>query len=446
MEETYMNQTGDGKYLFYFTLHYLRFPIDLTRLVQICDSKSAHEVLSLTSYLDEIEFSIISEPVLRHGGLDFHSKNFYFPWLTLAEGNPYGFHYVPVDEVSYNFITCDGNSSPINFYSYLQPFKPEVWSMIVICVLGTALVMLVMLRLLNYFAIPPNSELSLTSILLTITALLLDNEVYAGQMSRAKSLRGFMTVWIFSALVLNTAPVTGKRRTSDPLKSHFGFNFGKWIKVRLDETAYSAFKTSVWDSTYNYSVLENYDFDNKKDKMIAKLFRRIHPVFKPDHDDVIKLISGCNKTAFVDDDFTISETLSKIHGGQGNHKRFYSGEETIFKTFQIWFSSKKAGSYLYRRCQYYVSSGIHYFWRGLFTRNLRDQLMLSEGANSLSLNSNLVTIFYILIGGCLLSSVCWLYEIKCGFGPTIHHNRSIKVTKDLDFSMLIAVKSNHIPG
>ncbi|CAL8091844.1 unnamed protein product [Orchesella dallaii] len=322
MQDTYLNQTGDGKYLLYFIIPYFRFPIDLMRFRMISDSKSAHDILSISTNLDEIELVILSEALLRHGGLKFHSKNFFFPWLALGEGNPYGYQYVAVDEVSYNFITCDPISSLINFYSYLNPFTVAVWSMIVISVLGTALVMLIMLRLLKYFAIRPNSELSFNSILLTITALLLGTEVYAGQMCRAKSLRGFLAVWIFSALVLNTAyqgdnfasfiaPTSfqrnwkslvemgkfllctphGKRLPpSDPFSSTFGFNFGKWIKARFDDATYSEFNKRRFqgENKYNYSLLENYDFKDKKDKMISKLFRGIRSILNHDHDDIEK--------------------------------------------------------------------------------------------------------------------------------------------------------------
>ncbi|CAL8091841.1 unnamed protein product [Orchesella dallaii] len=436
MQETYLNQTGDGKYLLYFIIPYFRFPINMTRFRKISDSKSAQEILSITSNLYEIELVILSETFLRHGGLDFHSKNFFFPWLALGDGNKYGHQNVAVDEVSYNFITCDPISSPINFYSYLKPFTVVVWCMIVISVLGTALVMLIMLQLLNYFAIRPNSELSFNSILLTITALLLGTEVYAGQMCRAKSLRGFLAVWIFSALILNTAyqgdnfanfivptsfnrnwkrlvemgefilcsPHGNKLPTADPFSNHFGFNFGKWIRARFDDATYSAFHKPGFQSanTYNYSLLENYDFQDQKDKIISKLFLNIRSILKYDHDDIVKLLSGCNNTAFVDNNQVISKTLGKIHRSSANYSHFYAGEETMFNNLKVWFFTKNSGSYIYKRCHYYVSSGIHLFWRDLLIGSHKKNAN-SEEPSSLSMNSNLVTIFYLLIGGCILS-------------------------------------------
>jgi len=54
-----------------------------------------------------------------------------------------------VDTLSYNFITCDGNFSPVIFFSYLEPFAKNVLFLIGTSVIGTALVLLAIVRLLQ---------------------------------------------------------------------------------------------------------------------------------------------------------------------------------------------------------------------------------------------------------------------------------------------------------
>ncbi|CAL8145934.1 unnamed protein product [Orchesella dallaii] len=459
MSKVYDKETADGGNITYCIMPFVRIG-PTNKLAFIRRLKDPRKILRKKPKLDEILLAIFTEQIFSNGGaLRYSRLCLYLPWIIVIDGVMQSdINLVPVHASSYNFLTCDGALTSINFLTYLQPFELPVWIILLLSIGLTVLAMLAIKPILAH--VHPNyqqGELTANSIILTITALLLDSEVHVGLMCRNRNLRGFLAIWLYGALILNTAyrgdnfanfiaPIDklktwtkftelqnftlfttgGMVKDSKTQSSMFQFSIIKWLKYTIDDEAYAKFYVldSTHDIEYNESVLEQYKFFSSKEKKIAKMFSKIRPIATPTNlriRKVVQLISGCNQTAFVADHSQIAtihkeikESVSKWNLSLARDK-IYMGKDKLFNDFRIWGSSKSGGNYLQRRMERFMGSGIYQFWGQFFEKgSTASNMKRNHGFTNnapLSLGSNLVTMFYIFVFGCGISIIACGVEI-----------------------------------
>ncbi|CAL8145937.1 unnamed protein product [Orchesella dallaii] len=458
MLSLYKEKTGDGNNITYCIMPVIGIT-ESKKLELILRSNNPRKILNAKAKLDDILLTVFTEGIFQKGGdVRFGRMCMLLPWIIAMDGLPSDLSVIPVDTTSYNFLTCDGAQTSVNFLSYLIPFQLPVWSMLILSIGITVIVMLV---LKSFFVTLGNtSELSTVSIILTITAFLLDTEVNVGAMtSRTRSFRGFLAIWGYAALILNTAYrgdnfanfiapiddysmwskftdlknftlITPASRLNDPKSqsSTFQFSLIKWLKNRMDDESYAKFYLVNWNQNIRYDgkILKNYSFQNSRDITFAQFFSNLKPVVLSkgrgaDVKEVVEYVSNCKRTAFVADHTRINRLNQEVRESEekwnltGAGKRIYSGNDKLFNEFRVWGSTKSSGSYLIRRMGYFMGSGIYQFWSQFYKKGSTSKMQQQSHALSenvaLSLHSNLVTIFYIFNVCCIISFAVFGIEV-----------------------------------
>ncbi|CAL8145913.1 unnamed protein product [Orchesella dallaii] len=377
-EEAYNNATGDGKHVIHYLSPYFQFQIDenLTRLNQIRNAKSASQICSIHAQLDEIILSILLENVDKVDGLRTDGKKFGYPWISVIEDVPPNVNFVPVETVSYNFVTCDGIglANSLSFSALLHPFQWNVWLILVANIGITYGALFLTFKLTG-------KRTHLGIIVLHVIASLLSTTVETGKKNRLMMVKA---VWLVSSLVLNPAyrgdnfaeivtPIKFTKTWTNFLQlndgnftlftpsnrvgmertyfSSFGYAFLKWIRFQLGERKYEQFTKN--EEKFHYEVLNSLP-------PLTKLFQKIKVFHLKNSSGVGNVIGNCNKTVFVDHEVTIKENLENYRRKNPNLPMpVYSGDDAIFKNMRSWYFTKSGGNYLHTKMLHLIGSGMY---------------------------------------------------------------------------------------
>ncbi|CAL8129332.1 unnamed protein product [Orchesella dallaii] len=191
MEEIYMHVTSDGKYLYYYTdevpFDELNTTLNFRTTQTLRKKKTPFIQLVLMTVLKSI-------PGIR--GRQDKSLYHVAPWIRSdytmeAVLNFKDQEVVPIQRLYYNFITCHGENSAIDFYAYIRVFDASVWVLLMLC-MGSILFMAISIS---------NSYLE-TGI--NMLGLLIHNASLNTTVFRKDKIRLLLAIWLFAAAVIST--------------------------------------------------------------------------------------------------------------------------------------------------------------------------------------------------------------------------------------------------
>ncbi|OXA39661.1 hypothetical protein Fcan01_25464 [Folsomia candida] len=147
----------------------------------------------------------------------------------------------------------------------------------------------------------------------------------------------------------------------------------------------------------------------------------IQPILYTEITNLIKHLSSCDKTGFLDEKENVAAVLPFLNDNSDGIT-YMIGEDKFFTKFLGWPVSPVVRDYTIRRLDVMLTSGIYGYWEGLY-KLVRPKKLFHHYANwthprlpkvaKLNFNSKIVTAFYIC-GGCL--AVCGIFlvgEIIC---------------------------------
>ncbi|ODM96653.1 hypothetical protein Ocin01_10027 [Orchesella cincta] len=459
MMETYLNVTKDGLNLLYF-IHGHDYLVDLIhndleRLLEIQKSSKFYDIFKIIKpipTLDEIILSILIDPIPYERLYMKGSQFTKYPLIGIVDVNVLQKFEIPIrkfeilqmEQSSYKFVTCHGHRYPIDFYIYVNRFQNSVW----LGLFGSiAISVVVIVR-----ASKRDSEANSVSVLLTIVGLLLNTFVNPSKMDGQRVFRCFLGVWGLSSIVLNTAYM-GSNYAGSFAPNHFMetttldkiVNFTLYSPTRnncqKDNTNENeewevALCTDIGTKIYYWltddilddekslefeeidvvsedwkifgSVLDTFPFKHRTDQIIASLFHRIRPVFENRSAYILPLIAKCDETAFIGNDLEIKNLFEGIEDGdswQKTEEPLYTGKDTIFESSPVWYVMESGGKFFSRRKKYLGESGLQQFWKSMIGHlakqrdrySTRNNEALSNKPIGLSLESNFITVFFLLI-------------------------------------------------
>ncbi|CAL8128908.1 unnamed protein product [Orchesella dallaii] len=445
MRKVYMNWTGDGKKIFYW-LHnkgnFISPNVRTSKLLQ--QARSVLEVISAVENIGNIIISILSEKTPNNGKTWFPVS--FPPGISLIPGINNTFGLLRTEFESYNFITCYRKQVQIGPDVYLKPFQLSVWLALFSSIFFTFVVF-------NF------NRMSLSgsrAILFTIISLLFNTIVSNSQLQNVKRYRRLILVWLFGAMILNTAyrgqnfAKVVARNEGQKLNlfsdlaatdfklytlsscynkeirltcSFFGMKLAGWAVDKIGSinyhTKFEVFHRNIFNPPeYNFTFLEKYIGENRRDKMLARLMSRITPSqvysadIKTSYWKLGKLIGKCGKQAFVALQNEIRHVLKGFnHNCSYKSSKFYSGKDSLFKDVGIWYVQENGGSYLRRRMRYLEYSGIYEFWKKwVEPENSGGGICNDERGKKLSLNSGIIVICFVYLFGCFVASGTLLME------------------------------------
>ncbi|CAL8126136.1 unnamed protein product [Orchesella dallaii] len=458
MSNLYFDATGNGKKLIYYRYMYLAssqiFPeiIDLQTIRGIQNAKSISEIWSKTPRptIDQIIASILLEDV---NVIDNFTARPNEDRSILAIGSdPHlnvSFGILKMSSNSFNFITCDEMKS-IDLLVLLRSFKLAVWLFLLASILLTLLFMRVSISIISrFFESDETNTFCPCSVILYITALLLSTVVDTKEVSAKKNLRGFFISWLITTIVISnayrgdiyaktTAPAkTFKLETFHQLAgfqlfskqnceqkwSNNSYNFfgctefGSRVStllfrsLGLNNYLYLFTITSNWSSSFrDPKVLETIEFTSKQDEETTHLlFQTNHAPPQINTSIVHDLIGKCKKTAYIGKQMEIKKMVHAFHI---EGKTFmYSGKARFLEMSSVWYAQESGGYYMKERMSYLEESGIYNFWSGWMDKLLDEEGIGSIVARKISLTSNIIVIFFVMLAAHAFSTSSFLMEM-----------------------------------
>ncbi|CAL8129335.1 unnamed protein product [Orchesella dallaii] len=448
IQEIYKNVTGDGKYL-----HYYYSEVMFDELNMTFTSRTMQAFLKKNPTLFQLVMMTVHKSI---PGIprNSYSSNYGSPWIrsdftletSLAHEDQES---VPLERIYYNFLTCHGKNSAVDFYAYIGVFDGVVWLLLILC-MGSIL----------FGAISISN--SWLETVIKMLGLLVGNASLNASIFRSEKMRVLLAIWILTALVIinfyssaNTATFVVPQRThriGSILESGEGFSIFSFVKnpVPKDQSemnlnvTYLPFDTEFGDDVYYWMksryVLQNNKFVGDFEsgnltnasnmfnlqllQKILQIYRMIQPIFSPQSNktdgrasQVMELLKNCHKSIFV-------STSSKINNleTQFRHSRIplpiYKGKNEFIPRYFVVTYEKRAGSYLKKQLNYFMVSGQNVFWQKLLERvstNVNTSSFDTDKEETpLSLKSNFVSILYILVAGGGLSMVLLWFEVFFG--------------------------------
>jgi hypothetical protein len=436
-----------------------KFPVILERLKNLVRAPLHKVLFDLKPHLDEIILATLIHD-LKVTTIS-HTNPVSLPWIVVGAGSYKGYHLSPTGKEGFNFITCDGSSRSISFSAYAKPFTIEVWIGLVLTLIISTIIMVAITKC---FRIP---GLSLVSVFFTKYALLMETDVFMGQMSRSKKFRLFLAIWLFGSLIISTAykgdniasiivpnevekkykefsqlegftlytPSLFGQIDNKPGNNMFGFSFGNWIRETFGPKRYN----QVTNESFSYSDIDekwNLGLNRSKDKTIIKMYRRIKTIpfgEKNGTEEVLARLRNCNRSVFVSDEIQVSTLLRKLRAQGGVGDMFYTGEEPyLFQKTTSWMFSLNGGNFMPIKMARLLAGGIHAFWERILGDNLNNAISHRIGIGTtssyenndelmrpLSINSNLVTVFIIFVCGSIITLIVFVFELFFGRKNTV---------------------------
>jgi len=465
--------TQSGRNISYWIPSFIKFIPNIDRLYNMLKHRSTfYEAVKTKPHLDEVIMATLLESVGREklsSSMDVLS-----PWIAPVKGTSAAFASVFTRAEGFKFLTCDGlHLQGISLSSYLLPFQGEVWLGVILSIVWSCGIVSILVNTLKtqcgWRNIVPenNSEFSFNSLFFTISALLLETDVVVGVITKSRRFRWFMFSWLFGSLILSTAykgdnistvivpqistrlfqsfnqligftlytngwvfpkppPTNGSsaspsqfniNKPDGNMQSSLSMQFGRYISWK-----YGRDKLDEVDS----QDIPSLDFvSSEMDETLIKLYKslRVTPIGAKGNasDDgiptILNLLGSCHKTTLVADQDDIDLILEKLKTSKAlsiRHK-FYAGSDVLLPQPYTWSFSKNAGNYLPRRIQILFHSGIIDLWERLIVKNKLANLQLDDNRWSdqkpISLQSNIITIFVILMTFCGICVVVLLVEI-----------------------------------
>jgi hypothetical protein len=440
-----------------------KFPFNLPKLRNLSSNKlKFHEVLGMKPHFDEVIMSILIEDVPK---LSTKMKDIFSPWISVVRGSSPAFTTIIFGENGLTFLTCHGGYRGISFGSYLKPFQTEVWLALIFSVLISVTLFVILLRVLRthygWHDIVPhgNSEFTFGSVFFTVFALLMETEVYIGVVSKHKRFRWFMFAWLFGSLILSTAyrgdnisNIIVPSVSTSPLssfsqlvgftlyvKSSVGGGAGEIIQSKMKRDygtsitsgvgmafqKYLAWKygsTAIAQIENDTNGINSFRVTSERDLTLIQLYKSLvnkemgskrdieHQVLHP-------LLRHCNKTVFVADNAEVDYMLVNLKS-LDDSKKYYRGSELLFPQFDTWTFTKVGGDYFPRRLTGLIVSGIFGFWQKMILKsNLGESLTMEQDENfgeepkPISLQSNIIAIFFVFVALCIFTSFVFLLEM-----------------------------------
>ncbi|CAL8146721.1 unnamed protein product [Orchesella dallaii] len=428
----YMEVTNDGKNFTYFKL--IRrwddtFDLKIDMVRPIINARSIANVLKLQPTVDEITLTILLEKTTLSTSEREWMKTPGFGRVTNLVNS---FAIVETEATFYNFLTCAGKSS-LNLLIYFEPFDTSVWVTLAVLTILTSFSFWVISEILF-----PMKRFSFIKLKLTLVALLLNTSVYFQEIFKHKRLRGLLSVWFLTSIVLNTAYRTESfAKTIAPTEIRRPEKFSqlrnfKLLATNICEPRNSSVKrlsctqfskdiaTSLLTSLFGDAVpigvyframeelyvvkygrdeLINRTFSVSilNGKLIVQIFRQIRPLKIENNLTVFNILrNNCQKLVYVAQNDEIQKlALYSNSPCNSTNQRLYSGKETFLKKSGTWYIQQSGGNYLIRRMRYLEYSGIYGFWkRWINTHKIHPSCSDLKG---ISLNFNILILFYVVL-------------------------------------------------
>ncbi|CAL8146114.1 unnamed protein product [Orchesella dallaii] len=453
LSNLYLSITGDGKNLTYYRLIN---PMDigksilsrsapfrettLERLRSITHSNSTMNVLKLGVNRDEIILSILLEKSYRPQSVEeWNRGDQNVPAVGPVTNLTSNIAIIEMQSSSYNFLTCEHSKASISVFIYFLPFQWEVWVLLIFSIPVTTFCM----QKTSFWVLssrPTENRIRSGSIILTITALLLNTIVTTNELCREKHLRLFFTLWLLTSIIISnaykgdtfaktTAPAALKKieRFSQLKGFHILTNVLSTYTTTLDSISDLRYGCEIGSDMFSLlmnnlklidfikvqqeffknslnlsSTLEKFQFYSSLDKETAKTFFQLKfkPVLNNSNPEV--LLSNCNKTAFVDDSNEIRELEWSLRKKcRGRNQKYYSGKERFMQKSSSWYIQESGGYYMKRRMSYLSESGIYNFWKSYTERKLDGLETESQCSiktdEKVTTSSKLMSIFVVII-------------------------------------------------
>ncbi|CAL8126140.1 unnamed protein product [Orchesella dallaii] len=462
MLNLYFNATGNGKkfkynYYKYVDFQNLEIQIDKEnfRIVRnIHNAETIFEILRTrprpTITIDDVIASILFD------GLDvlknFTGNSYFGDKSSLAIGTNanlnLGFGILKMSSKSFNFITCDSKKS-IDFFVILRSFQAIVWYLLVLVILLTPLIMHVSINL-NCWQnkVTITDTISPSSVVLCIIALLLGTVVYTKELNQNCKLRGVFATWLLTSVVISNAYKGDNfAKTTAPTKSFNAENFHQLAGFKLFSkincpphlrrvsffyymcTSFGTRITKVLQSSIgidiyfdmlrvadnrsssksssDFNFLKAMNFSLKQDYENAHLMFHTHPAPPKITTSVaLNLIGKCDKTAYVGMQPEIRRLVNDFY--EENNTFIYAGKARFLEIPSVWHAQESGGYFMKERMSYLGESGIYDFWKGWIERGRERG---GSGSRKISLTSNIVVIFFVMICANGLASIAFIMEL-----------------------------------
>ncbi|CAL8129333.1 unnamed protein product [Orchesella dallaii] len=443
MHEMYMDVTGDGKNIYYFCDE-----IPDTKLNLTLDFKRIQRFLKKNPPTIQLVMMTMIKYIPGIRGSNNDSLYYSSPWirsdLTVETAvSLMELECIPMGRIYYNFLTCHGKTSVLDFYAYIKVFDWQIWALLLISMVLTVLGA-------NCIS---NSWLNTGNRML---GLLVNTTSLSSRAFRNSKIRLFLTIWLLTAFVFsnfynsaNTATFLVPRKINriQSILETENFSIFTFVKNSVSKDQYdenvtiSAWNTEFGEDVYEwirsrYSLHANTfygDFLNKNLTQTSNVFNsqmmntllniyyRIRPIFSRQSLDtrvnlsqVVDLVKNCYRTIFVATYSNINKIESQLRHSQES-LLIYKGKNEFIPRYFVVSYEKRAGSYLKRQLNFYMSSGQNIFWQKrlekVSTKLQYNVLDKDEQDKPLSLNSNFVSIFYILFWGEALAIGFVMFEV-----------------------------------
>jgi hypothetical protein len=434
------------------------------RLIAFQSIRSSSELLQMAPHIDELVLSIIMESisvasqVLPVPDLDY-------PWVYTVRGWSIAHHQTILDLEGFSFITCDGIYQSLSYGAYLKPFQTEVWAALAFSIASSIFLLVGLVNSLKVYGKwhgLPRDEFGIQSVLFTLIALLLETEIFIGSIGKSKHFRLFMFTWLFASLILSTAyrgdnistvivPSTsqklfekfgqlqGFRLYTEELhsraeeghppaqnrRSMLGYAFQVYVMNRYGtdvmKKVEKGYNVTVTESFQNPTLLKVVSAEDLK---VLSLYKNIIPVDAAGKNGLQIARShtqNCSKTAYVAHDSVTNDLLLALQTSP--ERTFYMGKESLFSLPNTLTFSKSGGDHLSRRADAVVRSGIYNHWNRLiqYKKKLSEKrkVVLQNTPNNdevtISLQSNIVTLFIILLALLTLSFIVFCLEVNTAY-------------------------------
>ncbi|CAL8129330.1 unnamed protein product [Orchesella dallaii] len=446
MHEMYMNVTGDGKNIYYFCDEIMDTELNLT-----LDFKRIQTFLKKNPTTIQLVMMTMIKYIPGIRGSYNDSLYYSSPWirsdLTVETAvSLTDLECIPMGRIYYDFLTCHGKNSVLDFYAYIKVFDWRIWALLLICM---GLTLFGALRISDSWLETANRMLGLL-----VNTASLDHSGF-----RNNKIRLLLTIWLLTAFVFsnfynsaNTATFLVPRKINriQSILETEDFSIFAFVKNSITKNQYYENLTILaWDTEFGEDVYEwirsryprhanifygdflnknltqaNNVFNSQMMQKLLNIYYRIRPIFSTQSTDtrvnlsqVVDLIENCYKTIFVSTYSNINKIGSQIRYSQASVSIYKGKNEFIPRHFVVAYD-KQAGSYLKRQLSFFMSSGQNIFWQKRFERistnfepNVLDK---DEQGKPLSLKSNFVSIVYILFGGEALAIGFLMFEVLHG--------------------------------
>ncbi|CAL8147359.1 unnamed protein product [Orchesella dallaii] len=462
----YTEATEDGKRLTYYKLAlpyevrglglgYYFEDTSWNHLTSSLKARSTLKALKNKPSIDEIILSILLEETQTplNETVETWTQAQLFPAVGVVM-NVKSISIMPIHSTYFNFITCHLESH-LNLLAYVQPFHWNVWLFLLASIWLTAFT----IPFVATQTVSSNNQPLLTinhySIFLALSLLLTDTVVFAKEFYGNRRIRLILSLWLLASIILTnaykghhfaqrTAPSKNlqvkkfqdltefkifTKRICDPGLDHgqycseFGANLINWLVERLDRDSLSQIISNIakidpiTGHIPNIGFLGSYDFETKSDGKIASLLPQLEMLPNDETSVVYQAIHDCNKLAYVEKGSELKSLIRKLPTSCS--RPIYVGNDKLFEKTSVWYIQASGGSYLMRRFRYLEESGIYHFWRKWIDIAYHPiDGHCAPVFRALSLQSNTVVIFFILLMGIVIAALIFLCEIPAG----IKHN------------------------